>query len=162
MGFLQFGMGFATNSPTTTDETLFIAGSSDLMGQNMLGSIAFPSLMVTSIGDIAGTPELTGTGDANLWGFFPDAAMPKVAQIDKTSGALANPFALPSLAGTPAAWAFAFWGGDFWIFLMRQNDPSTTVYHLYQSNGKVEAAVPKSGRKIVGAGVSTCAPLTIG
>jgi hypothetical protein len=84
-----------------------------------------------------------------------------VAKIDMQTGATLNPIRLPTLQGSPAAWAFSHWGGDFWIFLQRQGEPSTTVWHLEPALGnRLTAAVPSSGMTIVGAGVSTCAPLT--
>jgi hypothetical protein len=162
-GFTQFGMGFVSNSAGSNDETLFIAGGTTAGAAGAhLGTLDTTTFAARAVGPIGGWPELTGTGGAELWGFFPDTRNPKVARISKTSGALSDTFALPTLQGDPAAWAFAFWGGDFWIFLQRANDTSTTVWHLVQSNGHLEAAVPNSGRHIVGAGVSTCAPVTIG
>jgi len=62
--------------------------------------------------------------------------------------------------GNPSAWAFAFWGGDFYIFLKRDTDNSTNVWHLTAA-GQVSKALNDTGRTIVGAGVSTCAPLMI-
>ena len=164
-GFEQFGMGFAADDVNSDSETLFIAGGSaqDIgSGSSMFGSIGFPSMKVSSIGSVDGWPELTGTGDAKLWGFYPDTTPPKVSQIEKTSGKSLMTFPASSLQGTPEAWAFAFWGGDFWIFLKRDVDSSTTVYQLKQSDGSIKAVKSNTGRKIVGAGVSTCAPVTVG
>jgi hypothetical protein len=164
-GFQLFGMGFASNASGSADETLFIGGGSQDAngnpGPSSLGSIDLGTLKVQSIAPIAGWPELTGTGDGNLWGFFPDVSNPQVGQIDKASGGLSSLYPLPTLAGMPHAWAFAFWGGDFWIFLERTSDRSTTVWHL-RPNGQVTPALTNTGRHIVGAGVSTCAPIKIG
>ena len=160
--FINFGMGFVSNTSGSTDETLFVAGggmSAIGSGSATLGTIAMPSLATAQLGTVAGSPELTGTGDAKLWGFYPDTTPPKVDQIDKTNGAESNEFKLPTLQGTPAAWAFAFWGGDFWIFLKRSNDNSTKVYHLKSADGSITTAIANTGRTIVGAGVSTCAPI---
>jgi hypothetical protein len=166
-GFEEFGMGFAADAADSDAETLYIAGGSEQdigLGSSQFGSVAFPSLTVTSRGTVDGWPELTGTGDAKLWGFFPDTSPPKVAEIDKASGAAGTTFPAPDLEsfGTPQAWAFAFWGGDFWIFLERDVDTSTTVYQVKQSSGSVTAVKRNTGRKIVGAGVSTCAPTDVG
>jgi hypothetical protein len=165
LGFEEFGMGFAANDVGASDETLFIAGGDPLdisSGPAQFGSVSFPSLQVTSLGNTDGWPELTGTGDAKLWGFYPDTKPPQVAQLDKATGATSMIFPAASLAGTPSAWAFAFWGGDFWIFLERDTDTSTTVYQLKSSDGSVTAVKRNTGRNIVGAGVSTCAPVTVG
>jgi hypothetical protein len=163
-GLDLFGMGFASNSEGSNDETLFIAGG---VGPGLgvgatLATIAFPGLGVSTVGTVSGWPELTGTGKATLWGFYPDTTPPIVAQIDKTSGAELTTFPLGSLQGTPEAWAFAFWGGDFWVFLKRDVDNDTTVYRVNGTTGSMAPAVQNTGRKIVGAGVSTCAPVIIG
>src|SRR5262249_53476935 len=124
------GMGFSTNAAGSSQETLFVAGHNS----GVLGIIAFPSLTLTSIATVPDSPELTGTNDAKLWGFFPRTSAPYIAQIDKTSGVLSNNVDLPQLAGMPQSYAFAFWGGDFWIFYMRMSDPSTAVYHVKTSD----------------------------
>jgi hypothetical protein len=164
-GFSNFGMGFASNTAGSNDETLFIAGGGTLTTQmptsSTLATLDLSTFTATPLGTIQLWPELTGTGDANLWGFFPSAATPRVSQLDKMDGHDLKTFMAPSLAGTPAAWAFAFWGGDFWIFLKKTGDASTRVYHMKSSDGSVTVAVPNTGRTIVGAGVSTCAPIAI-
>jgi hypothetical protein len=168
MGFNVFGMGFAADQSMSTAETLYIAGGGladlGLGGSSQMGTIAFPALTVSQVGSVNGWPELTGTGDAQLWGFFPSDALgfsaPHVGQIDKTSGNEMQSFDLPTLSGPPAAWAFAFWGDGFWIFLKTQSDSATKVYHVLRSNGQLAGSpLPTSGRTIVGAGVSTCAPI---
>jgi hypothetical protein len=132
------------------------------MGSAGFGTISFPGLSVTRKGQTTSWPELTGTGDAKLWAFYPDAAPPFVAQLDKSSGNALSSLQLPQLAGMPTAWAFAFWGGDFWIFLQRGADPSTSVYRVRGLDGSFETALYDTGRSIVGAGVSTCAPTVVG
>jgi len=161
----NFGMGFASNASGSTDETLFIAGGSSggplTMGPSTLATVAFPALTTNTLGTVNGWPELTGTGDAKLWGFFPNATAPRVAELDKSSGADLQTFSAPSLAGQPSAWAFAFWGGDFYIFLAKGLSTTTTVYKMKSSDGTVATAIANTGRTIVGAGVSTCAPIAI-
>jgi hypothetical protein len=46
-----------------------------------------------------------------------------------------------------------FWGGSFWIFTGAQ------VYQVDRSTGFLSVAVSDGGPFVVGAGVSTCAPL---
>jgi hypothetical protein len=126
------------------------------------GTISFPALAVARKGQTTGWPELTGTGDAKLWAFYPDTSPPLVAQLDKSTGTELSRLPLPALAGMPTAWAFAFWGGDFWIFLERGTDPSTSVYRVRGQDGSFSTAIANTGRSIVGAGVSTCAPIVVG
>jgi hypothetical protein len=165
-GLVNFGMGFATDTAGGTAETLFIAGGGaggPASGMtSTLAKLALPGLTAQTLGTIQGWPELTGTGAAELWGFFPDANNPRVAQLNKSSGGDLKAYQAASLKGMPAAWAFAFWGGDFWIFLQKGLEPSTTVYRMKGSDGSIMSMTPAPGRTIVGAGVSTCAPITIG
>jgi hypothetical protein len=157
LGFDNFGMGYVSDAIGSTTEHLYISG----LTNNMLGLVDPVALTVKTIGPLNGNPELSGTGNAQLWGFFPDAIAPRVSQIDKMTAKETTTFPLPALAGIPTAWAFAFWGGDFWIFLERDSDTSTHVYHLAAATGKAVDVVPNTGFKIVGAGVSTCAPTTL-
>jgi hypothetical protein len=150
-GFNLFGMGFATDGPDTTSETLYI-GKAEEPAQ--LASLDVDTFAVSLLGPIAGAPEMTGNGAGELWAFFAWLTTPEVAQLDKASGIASDVVELPQLAGS-SAFAFAFWGGDFYIFHAPAGD--TTVWKL--SNGKLTSYMPNTGTQIVGAGVSTCAPL---
>lgn len=153
--FRLFGMGFvADQKGNVMREHLFVAGLDNME----LGVMDPKTLLITPLGPLTGNPELTGTGGAVLWGFFPDDQMPRVALLDKATGNEGMTYNLAALAGTPTAWAFAFWGGNFWIFLRRQQDNSTHVWKLDTNSGKVTDVVPNTGYGIVGAGVSICAP----
>lgn len=169
-GMQTFGMGFVANAPMSNQETLFIGGgpaadASGMSSATYLGTFDTTSLMIAKGQSINGRPELTGTGDAKLWGFFPDANMPRISQLDKAAaapGAMvanveSNTIMLQNLRGMPTAWAFAFWGGDFWVFLEKDLEQTTTVYHVKGSDGSVTSWTTPN-LSIVGAGVSTCAP----
>jgi len=165
-GLLMFGMGFSTNTAGGTDDTLFVAGGSDeTVNTSKLATLSTASFAAMPVGNVTGWPELTGTGNAELWGWFPSNAngtsTPRVEQINKTSGIAMKTFPLTSLTGIPMAWAFAAWGGDFWIFYERGTETSTTVYQIDGMNGMIKSTTPAPGREIVGAGVSTCAPTVI-
>ncbi|HTL38792.1 MAG TPA: hypothetical protein VL326_36930 [Kofleriaceae bacterium] len=163
-GELLFGMGFSANTAGSTDDTLFIAGgSSDPMSSptSKLATLSTSSFSASPVGNVTGWPELTGNGKAELWGWFPDASAPRIEQINKTTGAPIKTYNLPMLAGTPMAWAFAFWGGDYWIFLEKSTETKTTVYQVKGDTGVISTMTPANGREIVGAGVSTCAPVVI-
>lgn len=164
-GFEVFGMGFAADTEGSNDETLFIAGgpeSSIATGSATLGWIDTGSLSVTSVGDIPGWPELTGTGAGELWGFFPDTSPPSIRRIDKESGNTVVTYDLEEFRGMSAsAWAFAFWGGRFYVFLERAMDFSTHIWRYDPETGDFEDVLPSSGYHIVGAGVSTCAPVEL-
>ena len=160
----KFGMGFAANAPGSKEETLFISGSSLTSSLTTtkfgtLGTAAPYTLNV--LGMLYGAPELTGTGDAALWAFSPNVTPPKVARLSKTTGVPGTVFEAQGLAGVPRAWAFAFWGGDFFIFLERATDGSTKVWKMNSMTGALTNVIADTGKTIVGAGVSTCAPVEI-
>ncbi|MCA9590689.1 MAG: hypothetical protein KC657_35560, partial [Myxococcales bacterium] len=56
------------------------------------------------------------------------------------------------------AFAFAHWGGDFWLFTAPQGKSQVT--RLKYDDGTVETVKTDVGFEVVGAGVSTCAPTT--
>ncbi len=166
-GFEVFGMGFVSDAPGSEAETLFVAGGSTLdisLGTATLGFVD-PALALTPIGDLPGWPELTGTGDAELWGFFPDTSPPSIRLIDRASGATSTTYPIAQIGGGPGvgdrAWAFAFWGGRFYVFYKGELDATTNVWQLDPSDGSVVERIHDTGFRIVGAGVSTCAPVDL-
>lgn len=170
--FKQFGMGFSTDAAMGTTDTLFIAGSASVgMGQTNLASLDVTTFQPAMKGSVSGDPELTGTGSAELWGFFPSdttgSTDPRITKLDKTTGASSTSYTLTALKGIPAAWAFAFWGGDYWVFLAKQGSGplptagKTVVYQVDGMTGTIKGMTDTVTRTIVGAGVSTCAPVVI-
>ncbi len=166
-GFDVFGMGFVSDAAGSTEETLFVAGGSLLdvsLGTARLGRVD-DALALAPVGDLPGWPELTGTGAAELWGFFPDTSPPSVRQLDKTSGATTTTYPMTALDSGSGlgdrAWAFAFWGGRFYVFFKGELDVTTNVWRLDPSDGSVVEVLHETGYRIVGAGVSTCAPIDL-
>jgi hypothetical protein len=170
-GLPNFGMAFSTDTVGGSTDTLYLGGTND-----KLVSVNPATLAPTMVGGLSGSPELTGTGNAELWGFFPDDSNPHVDQIDKTTGATIKSFpGGDHLAGMPNDYAFAFWGGNFYIFLYR--DPNnetvrgvrpadsefyTVVYVMNATTGAVNPNPIDTGGLIIdGAGVSTCAPTVL-
>jgi hypothetical protein len=157
-GLSQFGMGFVFD-PSTGLDTLYIAGGSSLGSttRSELATVSFPSLVVTPVGTTDGWPELSGTGDGTLWGFFPGSNSPTgfstLVRIDPATGATLETYSYKNMP-TYGNWAMKFWGGSFWIFLgnsiYRVDRTAPTTFHTVIAN---------SSYAIVGAGVSTCAPL---
>ncbi len=163
LGYVEFGMGFVFD-PSTNLDTLYISGSAAQtpVPQN-IATVAFPSLTATTIGTVSiGFPDLTGTGDGELWAFAPSydsvSGSSVLAQLNPSNGASLATFPLPNLDSafdTNGGWAMKFWGGSFWIFI------NNSVYTVSRTTQAVEEVLPNdgTGREIVGAGVSTCAPV---
>lgn len=168
MGFEVFGMGFASDTSGSTSETLYISGGPLAGvggGSSTFGTLDTTTLTVATRGTLAGTPELTGNGAGELWGFFPDTRPMSVRQLDKPNGATLRIIDVspidPSGLGGASAWAFAFWGGRYYIFYTGLLDTSTGIYRVTPDTGAVETVRTNIGYTIVGAGVSTCAPIIL-
>jgi hypothetical protein len=154
-GFTRFGMGFVSNSPGSADETLYVA---DYNGKG-LAKIDTTTLQLTPIGPWDQFPpiaaEFTGTGDARLYGFF-NVTPINIAEIDKQSGKVISQAPQPTIK-IGSGWAFAFWGGDFWLFTSPSG--STQIDRYSPAMGTTMTVKTSLGTNIVGAGVSTCAPV---
>lgn len=161
----RFGMGFSSNQAGSKDETLYIA---DVESGRGLAAIDLTTFAVKPVGSFgAGLTvggELTGSGDGRLWGFFTTRPQATFARIDKTSGATSDVLPLAGVS-TGTHWAFSFWGGDFWFYTAdTSTNPSATssVTRMDTQNGNALKVVRANvGFRIVGAGVSTCAPTSI-
>ena len=131
-------------------------------GRSTLAYMTTADWTISGIGPVTGSPELTGTGLAELWGFFPDASPMAVRQIDKTNGGTLREIDVSvvdtSGFGGAQAWAFAFWGGRYYIFYQGLLDTSTSVWRVDPTTSAVDPVQMDIGYRIVGAGVSTCAP----
>lgn len=163
-GLKVFGMGFSTDQVGGNTDTLYIAGGAvgpSGSSTSKLARVDMGTFQPSPLGNVTGWPELTGTGSAELWGFFPSTSGASIAPLDKVTGAVGAKFQLGSLAGDPTAWAFAFHGGSFWVFLKRGSDTQTTVHQVNAMTGAIVGSTPATGRSIVGAGVSTCAPIIL-
>jgi len=156
-GYYRIGMGFSTDGADTDDETLFVAGIS---GGGGLAFIDQNSLL-QPIGNFGGAfagqnAELTGTGDGRLFGFFTSIPV-EVAELNKADAATLSNVPLATVE-IPNAWAFSFWGGDFYLYTASLGNSRVNRYR--PSDGSVDTSyMPDVGFRIVGAGVSTCAPL---
>jgi hypothetical protein len=164
-GLHVFGMGFMFD-PSTGVDTLYLSGGADNRGgaESLFATLSLPSLVVTPIGNIIdGNAELTGTGDGELWGFVPDFAnasrtkISMLSRIDPSSGKTLESHFYPSVtasANGANSWAMTFWGGSFWIFL------NGSIYEVSRDTpDTIKTVLTNTDYQILGAGVSTCAPL---
>jgi hypothetical protein len=164
--FRLFGMGFATNNAGPT-ETLFVAGDDTQsggtgagLGARGLARITPGTFELSFVSDFAtiNQAELTGTGDGRLYAFYrkgTSSAPPSfIGELDIATAQVVGERRFDSV-GQGNAWAFAFWGGDFYMF--HSPTDSTRVTRWRPSDDTVQQ-VATSPLRIVGAGVSTCAP----
>ena len=168
-GFKLFGMGFVSD-PGSTEEQLFIAGGTvEAPGQGNLARLTGDHAAVELRGPLVRgefQPELTGTGNGELWAYYPGQQGSFVARLDPASAQLVSRAPLPPLAGIPIGWAFAHWGGRFYVFVsdVQVGGSGATqhrVLRLDPATGAVDVVRSGLGFKVVGAGVSTCAPIVV-
>jgi hypothetical protein len=162
-GFLTFGMGFVANTGDA-GETLFVAEGNVTQTPRPysmgLANVSPTSLALTYVAAFSPPipgPELTGTGSGQLFGFYTNAAGSgsHIVQIDPRTGKILVDY--PLVTGSPDdGYAFAYWGGVFWVFTDSSN-ALTTVTRFDPSN-RSEMDVTTLADGVVGAGVSTCAP----
>lgn len=160
-GFQTFGMGFASEGAGPA-ERLYVAENNFSGSSRGLGAIDTTTLALSFIGPFNPSiprAELTGTGDGRLFAFWPERQGPsgaRIAEIDKRTAAVVAQSVVP--VGRPNdAFAFAFWGGDFWIFTSEGGGVGTEVSRHRLADGTTTQPTTHP-ETVVGAGVSTCAP----
>lgn len=161
----RWGMAFSSNSAGSTDETLFAVPNDGQGSGTGLNSFDTSGLSLTPIGDfsngLAGNAaELTGTGNGELYAFVTTSPA-TLAKVDKSSGATpsADQVKLNGVE-TGTAFAFSFWGGDFWFYTSQDGVSSQVTQYKASGDKSINVVVNDTGFAIVGAGVSTCAPTT--
>jgi hypothetical protein len=169
----QFGLGFVRDMPAGDTETLFIAGLATTGGAPpplfvpKVAKLDTTSMLPSYVGTVGNGvdsdkfPELTGNGDAELWGFMTDPTTPHLLHYDKTNGAILTDIPEPMLARVRAGLAFTSWGGDYWVFIYEAAVTSTEVYQLDGTTGAIKSATPDTGKYIVGAGVAPCTAIIL-
>jgi hypothetical protein len=147
-GFETFGMGYAMNGDDPkSGETLYVAGAG-------LAALDTTTFQLKFLGSLSfGRTELTSRGSAL---FAYSVASGVIAGLDKTNAATQSVYRTTAIDGR-AGFAFAHWGGDFYVFVGRD---TTTVTLYAPATDTSTVVVENTGMLIVGAGSSTCAPLS--
>jgi hypothetical protein len=163
-GFSQVGMGFSADAVGSTSETLYV----DSVGGSGLAKVDMNSKTIVPIGPFSNDPalvgqsaELTGTADARLFAYFTTMPNVRIAQIDKASAAILSDDELMGVP-PPQDWAFAFWGGEFYLFAASPAGMAgnSSVIRFNPTTKALDTAyVPDVGFVVVGAGATTCEPL---
>ena len=164
-----FNMAFA-GPVTANEQSVYVSGGSVDMGSvGNLGKIDPVALTVQTIGALGGTADasvpLAGVGTSDLFGLY-QAFTPTtyVRQIDRATGAVVgSPLAVPGFGANTSAWAFAHWGGKFWIFVTNDNGTvsTTTLYSVDRVTGAQQSVLANLPFIPTSAGSSTCVPTTV-
>lgn len=155
-----FGMAFVTDGPKATTEKLFVAGGASTKSLAVLGTAPPPGAwtVVAPFEEPGDHPELTGTGDGRLFAYFPSPNLGFIEEVDRTTArAIGDRWVIQGPGKHVSAYAFAHWGGVFYVFLTA--DRVSSVYAVHMKTGEQERVLANLPMVIVGAGVSTCAPL---
>jgi hypothetical protein len=162
LGWSLFGMGFVSD-PGGASDTLYVSEGNYTHPSLGLAKLDTSSLKLSFIAPFSESPghavELTGTGDGRLYAFgLPTEHKPTatVAEVDEATGTLLSTVQL-SVGEPNSSFAFAFWGGDFYLFTAPEPGASSEVTRYRPSDGSL-TKVAKVQATVVGAGVSTCAP----
>lgn len=154
--FYNFGMGYAGDQ---TSESLYVADANfntSSLGLATIDTKTFTRSFIGPFNPPLPRCELTGTGDGRLFAFclHTSGNGSLLAEVNRTN---ANVIAENNLTvgDSSDAFAYAFWGGEFWIFT--SPGKATTVTE-YDPGTMSESTVTSMSSTIVGAGVSTCAP----
>jgi hypothetical protein len=160
LDFTTFGMGFARNVETESDELFVSEITFGGEGSEGLGKIDTETLELSFVGaydsSLGDHMEMTSSSDGNLYGYSLDPSGGGwVVEIDKTNADILEATFLP-VGDQASALAFAFWNDDFYIFT---SDGVTTDVTRYRPADGSVALVQQINDVIVGAGVSTCDPM---
>jgi hypothetical protein len=157
-----FGMGFTHQGSGSDDEALYtVHDGAGAFG--VLDTASEPAVWTTrgttrtsSKPDMS--PDLTGTRDGELFGYFPSSSGPsEIQQLDLATGRpTGQELVVPSTGGHANAWAFAHWGGVFYVFATY--DHKSSIYAVHRKTGTASVVRDRIPYEITGAGVSTCAP----
>jgi hypothetical protein len=153
--FYNFGMGYAGNNTT---ESLYVADAAfnaNSLGLATIDTKTFTRSFIADFNPELPRCELTGTGDGRLFAFclHTSGSGSLIAEVDPSTAKVIAENNL-TIADSSDAFAYAFWGGFFWIFW----GPSSTTVTKYDPLTLSETTVATMSSTIVGAGVSTCAP----
>ncbi|MCY1008074.1 hypothetical protein OV079_21450 [Nannocystis pusilla] len=172
LGVDNFGMAFVSNSQFDQCDQIYGNTYSGIgpfsEGPNIGDFIGIDpdSLQLSKLGktNFDGA-ELTGTGDGRAFEFG-GTGPAKLVEVDKASGAALDVLPLAGLEINNGAFAFAFFAGDFYFFTDSDNDffaseVTRLDYDDSDNNGiqDLELLTSDAPLLIVGAGVSTCAPV---
>jgi hypothetical protein len=154
--FFNFGMGFVG---TQTTDTLFVCDANfnnvNSKGLATIDTTSFKRQFVANFQPELPRCELTGTGDGRLFAYcLVSSGGSEIAEIDPQTAKVIAVNQL-KVGSVNDAFAYAFWGGFFWIF---HGPGGSTSVVQYDPQTFAETTVTTLNRTIVGAGVSTCAP----
>ncbi len=165
-GMDLFAMAFVTDTSGGGTEKLYLGGGDvNATPGGTLAVVDPTTLVATPVGTLTNQGEfaavLTGTGAATLFGFYPGIATAFVQQVSRVTGAaIGQQYSFAGGFGSGLqAWAFAHWGGSFFVFVTVTG--TSTLRVIDPASGQITTALASVPYVSVAAGVSTCAPSSL-
>ncbi len=172
VGVDNFGMAFVSNSESDACDRIYgntYSGFGGFTEGPNIGDFITIDPMTLQLSKLGKTnfdgAEGTGTGDGRAF-LFGGTGPAKLVEVDKKTGAAKQTLPLAGLEINNGAFAFAFFAGDFYFFTDSNNDffaseVTRLDYDDSDMNGKQDLTTLTDNAPlvIVGAGVSTCAPV---
>ncbi|MBQ9243502.1 MAG: hypothetical protein IJ165_09850 [Proteobacteria bacterium] len=156
-GLSLFGMAFSLDAIGAKTDTLFIG---DQATYGNFGKIDTAAMTYTRLATFPNyyekTPELTGTGHAKLYAFAPGIYTQHISEIDKATGNVITDYQVPGAGNSINAWAFAHWGGYYFMF--ETVGSNNKILRFDPNTQQTDTFMEYTPYRVVGAGVSTCAP----
>ncbi len=154
--FNTFGMGYAGDN---ISESLYVADAqfnANSVGLATIDTTTFTRSFIANFQPELPRCELTGTGDGRLFAFcvLTTGSGSILAEVNRTNAVVVAENSLTT-GSSNDAFAYAFWGGQFWLFT---GPGGKTTVTQYDPGTHSETIVTSLASTIVGAGVSTCAP----
>jgi len=172
------GMAYVSDGPRSGNETLYFVDTGTFL--HTIGSASSFGRWWTlgPEGRTFSGVELTGSGDGRMFSLIMNYTGPfdfectarnpcpptlRLAEVDKSD---ATALSMVDLEGIdafgidPGGFAFAYWGGHIWVFISRDFGP-TEVFDHDPETQTTTRVVEDGVLGVVGAGVSTCAPLLL-
>lgn len=172
LGWDTFGMGYVSDAQGSKTETLYVGRASVGGNTDMALGKLDANLALSRVGTFTGithSPEMSGTGAAELYGYFPSNQAGKhlIALINRSDASFIRTYSLAPLPSVDQNYAFAFahWGGRFYYFIdmkLNTGERVSRVYRYDPGPNTSTLVIDSSPYRIVGAGVSTCAPTVVG
>ncbi|MCR9163632.1 MAG: hypothetical protein ACE37F_15505 [Nannocystaceae bacterium] len=172
------GMAYVSDGADSGNETLYFVDTGTYL--HTIGSKSSPGRWWTlgPEGRTFSGVELTGSGDGRMFSLIMNytgpfdfectAEMPcpptvRLAEVDRAGPSAISMLDLTEIEAfgiDPGGFAFAHWGGHIWVFISRDFG-ATEVFDHDPETQTTTRVVDDGAPGVVGAGVSTCAPLVL-
>lgn len=165
-GRMLAGTGYASTSAAEPCDDLYLFSTPMIEGAT--GVIGRIDRDTSEYVEVGAAPyyqaQLSGTGDGRLFGFAGTeggelGSIASLVRFDIADAAVIDDEALDGLNADNGL-GFAFWGGDVYFFTDDAQDTSVVTRLDYDGSdgGGTSVVVDHTPMRIMGAGVSTCAP----